>query len=78
MMTIEERLSRRESAELLTKAGYPGVGFETLASLACRGGGPPYIIFGRNAYYLASDLLSWAAARVQHRGGQPRAPKKAA
>ena len=43
------RLSRREMAAALTDEGYPTQP-STLATLACRGGGPTYSIFNGRAY----------------------------
>jgi hypothetical protein len=62
------RLTRAEAAKALTAAGYK-VAAPTLASLATRGGGPRYRLFGNSVDYVWSDLLAWAEGRVQHRGG---------
>jgi hypothetical protein len=64
------RLSRAEAAQALTAAGYK-VSAATLASMATRGGGPRYRIFGHGVDYSWGDLLAWAEARVQYRGGEP-------
>jgi hypothetical protein len=39
--------------------------------MATRGGGPRYRIFGHGVDYSWADLLAWAEARVQYRGGDP-------
>ncbi len=56
-------LRRRAAAEALTEAGYP-VSEKTLTTKACRGGGPPYRVFGRATLYRWGDLLGWAEART--------------
>ncbi|HEX3666389.1 MAG TPA: hypothetical protein VHU23_14285 [Rhizomicrobium sp.] len=55
-------LTRARSAEALTCAGYP-TSKASLATLACRGGGPVYRLYSRTALYRWSDLLAWAEAR---------------
>ena len=47
----------------LTKAGYP-IKSKTLATMATRGGGPPYRLFGRRALYRWGDSLQWAQRRL--------------
>jgi hypothetical protein len=56
-------LLRAAAAEALSAAGYP-VARTTLATLASRGGGPPYRRFGRVPLYRWGDLLSWARSRL--------------
>src|SRR5688572_6399466 len=56
-------LRRVACAEALTKAGYP-VSAKTLASMATRGGGPPYRTFGRVVLYKWSETLGWAESRL--------------
>ena len=46
----ETRLTRAAGAEALTEAGYP-TATATLATLACRGGGPPYRLYGARVIY---------------------------
>lgn len=53
---------RRDAAAALTSAGFP-VSPATLATLACRGGGPRYSKFGARAVYRWHDLIAWAQAR---------------
>jgi hypothetical protein len=62
------RLSRRETAAALTEAGYP-IAPATLATLACRGGGPAYVLFNGRALYDLDASLQWA----QSRSSEPRA-----
>jgi len=54
---------RGDAAEALTKAGLP-CSPKTLATLACRGNGPPYSRFGRVSVYRGEDLVSWAIRRM--------------
>jgi hypothetical protein len=56
-------LRRRKTAEALTTAGFP-ITAATLATMACRGGGPRYRLFGRVPLYNWSDALAWAEARL--------------
>ena len=56
-------LRRRELAEALTRVGFPIRG-ATLATMASRGGGPPYRLFGRVPLYRWTDALTWAQART--------------
>jgi alkylation response protein AidB-like acyl-CoA dehydrogenase len=55
-------LPRNEAAAALTEAGFP-TSPATLATKACRGGGPPYRLYGRKPLYKLSDLLAWAEGR---------------
>jgi hypothetical protein len=59
----DARLTRDAAAEALTKAGFP-VRKATLATLATRGGGPPYQKFGTRPIYRWADLVTWANARL--------------
>jgi hypothetical protein len=56
-------LRRRDAAAALRAAGYPTAP-ATLATLACRGGGPPFRRFGRVPLYRWADLLDWAGSRL--------------
>ena len=56
-------LRRRAVAEALTEAGYP-VRSATLATMASRGGGPLFRLFGRVPLYRWSDALAWAQSRL--------------
>ena len=55
-------LPRNDAAVVLTESGFP-ISSATLATKACRGGGPPYRLFGRKPLYRVSDLLAWAEGR---------------
>jgi len=59
-------LSRTATAAALTEAGYP-ISRATLATKACRGGGPPYRVFGRTALYRWGEVMEWAQASMYRR-----------
>jgi hypothetical protein len=61
--TSDALLTRRQTAEALTEAGFP-VKAKTLATKATRGGGPPFSKFGLRALYRWDDALSWARRRL--------------
>ena len=56
-------LSRRDTAGALSAAGFP-TSPATLATLASRGGGPPFRKFGRWPLYRWGDALDWARGRL--------------
>ncbi len=56
---LERLLLPTEAADLLR------VQVETLVAWRCRGQGPPYVKFGRDVRYRASDLLVFVEERVQ-------------
>ena len=63
-------LTRQQAASELTTAGYPMTA-KTLATLACRGGGPQFLRFGgRRVLYRLADLFAWAEGRLV----EPRSP----
>ena len=62
------RLRRKDAAAFLTAAGYP-ISAATLATKVTRGDGPPFCVFGRDAFYEESVLLAWAESRTSYRGG---------
>ncbi len=62
-LTDNSRLKRAESAAALTARGFP-IAAATLRTMATRGGGPPYQLFGKAALYQWGDLLAWAEARL--------------
>jgi hypothetical protein len=66
MLTPETRLTRGACAEALTHKGYP-ITPATLATLASRGGGPEYDVFGRTAIYTWGKALGWAQSRSKPR-----------
>ena len=59
----DELLRRRETAKALTEAGFP-TAKSTLATLATKGGGPPYQLFGRRPLYRWGNALEWAAKKL--------------
>jgi hypothetical protein len=56
-------LDRRAIAEALTALGFK-TKESTLASMATRGGGPPFLKYGQRVVYKWSDALSWAHSRL--------------
>ena len=58
-----ELLTRIQAAAALTAAGYP-TATATLATKACRGGGPLYRTYSGRALYRRADLLDWAESRI--------------
>lgn len=69
----DAKLLRVPLAHALNAAGYfwsPA----TLATLASRGGGPPYVLIGNRAVYTWGPALAWARSRV--RQPSPRARRK--
>jgi hypothetical protein len=61
--SLDALLGRKETAATLTQAGFP-VAAETLTTMASRGGGPPYRLFGPRAMYRWGDCLDWARSRL--------------
>ncbi len=59
----ETLLPRSALADALSAAGFP-ISSTTLATKACRGGGPPFRKFGRVPLYRWSDALDWARGRL--------------
>ncbi len=56
-------LTRQMLGAALRASGYP-VADKSLATMATRGGGPPYQLFGRRPLYRWRDALAWAEARL--------------
>jgi hypothetical protein len=56
-------LTRDGTATALTASGYP-ISKATLATMATRGGGPPYQRWGPRAMYRWGTSLVWAQARL--------------
>ena len=56
-------LTRKATSAALTDAGFP-VAEASLATMATRGGGPPYRLFGRKPLYRWADALEWATGRL--------------
>jgi hypothetical protein len=55
----DARMTRERTAAALTAAGFP-ISPRTLATMASRGGGPPYALFCGRALYRWGDALEWA------------------
>ena len=62
-LTLDALLQRKLTAEALTKCGFE-ISEATLATMACRGGGPPFHKFGRKPLYRWGDALAWAKSRL--------------
>ena len=62
-LDVQALLTRAKLSEELNKMGYP-VAAKTLATKASRGGGPPYVLFGRRVLYRWGEALSWAEGRL--------------
>jgi hypothetical protein len=56
-------LTREATSNALTRAGFR-VAPKTLATMATRGGGPPYRRFSSRALYRWGDVLDWAQSRL--------------
>jgi len=61
--SLDAMLPRDRTAEILTVAGFP-IRAKTLATMATRGGGPPYHRFGAKVLYRWGDALAWARSRL--------------
>lgn len=57
----------KSAAKFLASMGYP-ISAATLDTMVTRGGGPPFIKWGKARLYEELDLLGWAEAR----GGRKR------
>jgi len=62
-LTPETRLRRKAVAEASTAHGYP-IKEKTLATMASRGGGPPFQLWGRIPLYTWGPYLGWAKGRL--------------
>jgi hypothetical protein len=60
---MNEFLRREQAAEYLQER-YGAYTPETLAKLACVGGGPKFRRMGRFPYYTPADLDEWAHSRM--------------
>src|SRR5262249_39936698 len=60
-MNSDTLLTRRETAQALTAAGFQ-VSMYTIETKAVRGGGPPYQRFARRVMYRWGDAGAWAKA----------------
>lgn len=63
MSSPSRRLNRREAAKFATDNGFR-IAPSTLAVMACRGDGPPFVKFGPIPLYDPDDLLEWARNRL--------------
>ena len=63
MTEINLLLDRRAAADFLAERGFPCTP-ATLATLASRGGGPPFTKFGPRALYRPRDLIAWAQGKL--------------
>lgn len=59
----DDLLTRAAGAAALTAHGYP-TATATLATKACRGGGPLYRTYSGRALYRWCELLTWAESRT--------------
>jgi hypothetical protein len=56
-------LTRAQTGAALRAKGFP-IADKTLATMASRGGGPPFQRFGRVPLYIWADTLIWARSRL--------------
>ena len=56
-------LTRAQTGAALRETGFP-VADKTLATKACRGGGPPFRRFGSKPLYRWADVLAWAHSKL--------------
>ncbi len=67
----------RTNREVVDTAGaeaITGLSRATLASLRCRGGGPPFLKLGRRVVYPLSELRAWRDARLVRSTSQVAPP----
>ncbi len=62
-LTPETQLRRADVAEASTANGFP-IKAKTLATMASRGGGPPFQLWGRIPLYTWGPYLDWAKGRL--------------
>ncbi len=72
-LSRDTQLDRTATAAELTRAGFP-ITASALASLAHRGEGPEYSVFGRKTVYRWGNALAWAKGRLK----SPRTKQKTA
>ena len=60
----EARVSRREATDACNAQGWR-LGANTLAQLAHRGSGPPFVMFGKYSLYRWGDVRTWCEARMR-------------
>jgi hypothetical protein len=61
--SLDALLRRKHISEALKESGFP-VEITSLATMASRGGGPPFHSFGRIPLYRWGDALKWAQSRL--------------
>src|SRR5258708_22820845 len=61
-LTPETKLRRKAVAEASTAHGFP-IKEKTLATMASRGGGPPFQLWGRIPIYTWGIFFDWAPSR---------------
>ena len=59
----DARMSRKHIAQALNDCGFP-TSEKTLATKACRGGGPPYQLYGKIAIYTWSKTVDWVLTEL--------------
>jgi hypothetical protein len=67
---LDTLLTRSQTAAALTEAGFRTAP-ATLATMATRGGGPPFQKYGPRPLYRLGDALAWARARLTTPANQP-------
>jgi hypothetical protein len=60
----DAKLSRKDTSAAFKAAGYR-VSESTLATMASRGGGPPFMRFGKYPLYRWGDALAWAEGKLR-------------
>jgi hypothetical protein len=60
----DAKLSRKDTSAAFKAAGYR-VSESTLATMASRGGGPPFRKFGKYPLYRWGDSLAWAEGKLR-------------
>ncbi len=63
MQNPQALLSRKDLAAALAGQGF-SVAHASLASMATRGGGPPFQKFGNRVLYVWADALEWAHGKL--------------
>jgi hypothetical protein len=63
MIDPNKKLRRKEAAASLTEHGFPTAA-ATLATMATRGGGPPFELYSRFPIYTWGTTLAWAQSRL--------------
>ncbi len=66
------KLGRKEVSNALAELGFP-ISPATLATMATRGGGPPYRRWGSRVQYVWAEVLNWVEERRGPERGKPTA-----